>query len=121
MKEAGFLPNVTLNVNIAAPVIEPQEQEAEPAAMMEEEEEDSDSVMEDNVNSSEDEVDEEDDIVGIISNTCYMYLWRVCMCRVPWTLMSFEPWIHIDHLCTMSVASGEEWALGITWQILRLL
>ncbi|OAD08068.1 hypothetical protein MUCCIDRAFT_158304 [Mucor lusitanicus CBS 277.49] len=62
MKEAGFLPNVTLNVNIAAPVIEPQEQEAEPAAMMEEEEEDSDSVMEDNVNSSEDEVDEEDDI-----------------------------------------------------------
>ncbi|KAL0140888.1 hypothetical protein V8B55DRAFT_1511305 [Mucor lusitanicus] len=50
MKEAGFLPNVTLN------------QEAEPAAMMEEEEEDSDSVMEDNVNSSEDEVDEEDDI-----------------------------------------------------------
>ncbi|GAN01220.1 conserved hypothetical protein [Mucor ambiguus] len=62
MREAGFLPNVTLNVNIAAPITESQEEEeAEMAEMMEEneeEEEEEDNVMEDGVNNSE----EEDDI-----------------------------------------------------------
>lgn len=69
MKEAGFLPNVTLNVNIAAPVVESQEEAAGPAERMEEEKEggwDSDSVMEEGeANSSEEEFDQQDDIVRV--------------------------------------------------------
>ncbi|EPB88666.1 hypothetical protein HMPREF1544_04538 [Mucor circinelloides 1006PhL] len=70
MKEAGFLPNVTLNVNIAAPVIEQQqqqqqEQEEEETAEMTEEEEGSDSVMEVHEDSDEEGLDEQDDIDGM--------------------------------------------------------
>ncbi|KAL9541508.1 hypothetical protein MBANPS3_009089 [Mucor bainieri] len=66
MREAGFLPNVTLNVNIAAPVTKPpEEEEAEPTEMVQDEEEgeeeDSDSVMEED-GSEEDGSEEEDDI-----------------------------------------------------------
>ncbi|KAK4510806.1 uncharacterized protein ATC70_005240 [Mucor velutinosus] len=50
MKEAGFLPNVTLNVNIAAPVIEPQEEEEEVNSEMD---------------INEADIDEEDDIDGM--------------------------------------------------------
>lgn len=68
MKEAGFLPNVSLNVNIAAPVMESQQEAAEPAEMMEEEEEkwDSDSAVEEEANSSEEEFDEQDGIVSVV-------------------------------------------------------
>jgi ribosomal protein L12E/L44/L45/RPP1/RPP2 len=59
MREAGFLPNVTLNVNIAAaPAIE------EDAAGDEEEEIASDNAMEED-SYSEEESDENDDIVSI--------------------------------------------------------
>jgi len=79
MKEAGFLPNVTLNVNIAAPVIEQQqqqqqEQEEEETAEMTEEEEGSDSVMEVHEDSDEEGLDEQDDIVRILDDVRIMQM-----------------------------------------------